>query len=243
MGATKIAWTDESWNVITGCSKVSAGCRNCYAERHVPRLIKSAGHRYYNGFKPTCHEDLLYKPFKWVKPRRVFVSSMGDPFHEDVPFDFLYHVFAVMELSEAHTFQMLTKRPDRMAEFAEDYGFWPDNVWAGVTIEHNDYVGRADVLRSVAAAVKFISAEPLLGPLTDLDLSGIDQLIVGGESGPKWRPMDVDWARDLRDRCQAEGVAFFFKQYSALRPKTLGKKLDGQVWEQYPKPRPNAIAS
>lgn len=230
---TKIGWTDETWNVATGCTKCSAGCAHCWAERQVPRLQASHPHKYANGFALTLHPDELGKPYGWRKPRRVFVCSMGDLFHVQVPDEFLRLVFDVMRDCERHTFQVLTKRPERMAEFARSIE-WPSNVWAGVSIERNDYVGRADILRELPAPVRFISAEPLLGPLPDLDLTDIAQLIVGGESGPGWRPMDADWARDLRDRCTASGVSFFFKQWAALHPKKLGHELDGQVWQQMP---------
>lgn len=232
MSASKIQWTDSTWNPVTGCSKKSAGCQNCYAEPMAKRLKVLHPKWYSNGFEPTCHEARLYEPFT-LKPQRVFVCSMSDLFHEEVPDDFIVQVFATMLACPDHTFQVLTKRAERMAEFAATIT-WPTNVWAGVTVERDDYVHRADVLRTVEAPVRFISAEPLLGPLPSLNLEGIDQLIVGGEAGPKWRTMDPEWARDLRDRAVADRVAFFFKQYSALHPKKLGHELDGREWREMP---------
>lgn len=229
----KISWTQDTWNPITGCTKCSAGCVNCYAERQIPRLRKNHPHKYDNGFALTVHPDELRRPYRWCKPRLVFVCSMGDVFHEDVPRDFLVDLFNIMRYTTKHTYQVLTKRPDRMVEFAKSIT-WPMNVWAGVSIERNEYVYRADALRQVPAQVRFISAEPLLGPLPDLSLLGIEQVIVGGESGPGWRPMEVAWARDLRDRCLDEGVAFHFKQWAGLHPKALGRELDGVIWHEMP---------
>jgi protein gp37 len=233
---TKISWTDETWNVVTGCTKCSAGCLHCYAERQVPRLKANHPHKYHNGFTLTLQPEELKKPYRWHKPRLVFVCSMSDVFHEDVPDYYLRDVFGMMHECDRHTFQVLTKRPERMLQFSHTIE-WPKNVWAGVTIERNDYVYRADLLHQIPASVRFISAEPLLGPLPDLDLTGIDQLIVGGESGPGWRPMDVEWARDLRDRCFAVGTAFHFKQFAGLHPKRRGRELDGVMWDGMPSPR------
>lgn len=231
--ATSISWTEETWNVCTGCTKVSAGCANCYAKREAPRMKASHPVRYRNGFDLTLQPKDLDKPRHWRKPRLVFVCSMSDLFHEDVPDAYLHQVFDVMEECSQHTFQVLTKRPERMLSFSESIS-WPANVWAGTTIERNDYVSRADTLRQVPSAVRFISAEPLLGPLPDLDLTSIDQLIVGGESGRGWRPMEADWVRDLRDRCVTESVGFHFKQWAGLHPKKLGRDLDGRTWDEMP---------
>ena len=230
---TKIAWTESTWNPVTGCTKVSAGCKHCYAERQIPRLMKSQPHLYGNGFEPTCHESRLEIPKRWRKPRKVFVCSMSDLFNEAVSGDFLKQVFDVMRDCPQHTFQVLTKRAERLAEFSQTEK-WPDNVWAGVSIERNDLTQRADSLRAANVPVRFISAEPLLGPLPSLELTGIDQVIVGGESGPSWRSMEAIWVRDLRDRCVNDDVAFFFKQWAGLHPSKLGHELDGREWRQEP---------
>jgi protein gp37 len=229
----KISWTQCTFNPITGCTKCSAGCLNCYAERQIPRLRKNHPHKYGNGFALTLHPGELQRPYRWRKPRLVFVCSMSDVFHEDVPQDFLVDLFKVMRDTPKHTYQVLTKRPERMVEFAKSVA-WPMNVWAGTTVERNDYVHRADALRKIPAQVRFISAEPLLGPLPDLDLSGIEKLIVGGESGPGRRPMEAEWVRELRDRCLDDGVAFHFKQWAGLHPKRLGRELDGVTWDEMP---------
>lgn len=233
MAKSNIAWTDETWNVTSGCTKCSPGCINCYAERMAKRLQVIHPHKYADGFAVTLHHEELEKPYRWRKPRTVFVSSMGDLFHEDVPDEYIRDVFRVMTDNPKHTFQVLTKRAERMARFAETIS-WPRNVWAGVTVESNAVADRADHLRTIHAPVRFVSAEPLLGPLTDLSLEGVDWLIAGGESGPGWRPIEADWVRDLRDRCTASGIRFFFKQWSALHPKQLGDELDGRAWHEIP---------
>jgi protein gp37 len=233
MSKTEIAWSKFSWNPVTGCTKISEGCMNCYMFRDAKRLKAMGQKKYVNGTAVTLHPECLDEPKGWKQPQLVFVCSMADLFHHDVPDDFIVKVFAVMRECPQHTFQVLTKRSERMAEFAKTIE-WPSNVWAGTTVENNDYVFRADHLRRVPADVHFISAEPLLGPLPDLDLTGIDQLIVGGESGSGWRPIEIDWVRDLRDRCLDANVSFFFKQYAGFRPKKLGRELDGRVWDQMP---------
>lgn len=233
MADSKIQWTDKVWNPVTGCTKTSPACKNCYAETMARRLKAMGQRKYIAGFEVMTHHDALSEPLRWKKPKFVFVCSMGDLFHTDVPFEFIAEVFTVMAATPHHTYLMLTKRPERMLEFAESHT-WPVNVWAGTSVENNDYVHRADLLRQVPAPVRFISAEPLLGPLPDLDLDGIDWLIVGGESGPGWRPMDVNWARDLRNRCIDEGVAFFFKQHAGFMPRNLGRELDGREWNGVP---------
>lgn len=232
---TAIAWTNETWNPVTGCSRVSDGCRNCYAEKLSLRFGWSK--------KPwtaqnvdeniVLHEDRLRKPFGWRKPVRVFVNSMSDLFHPSVPDTFIERVFEVMNDLPQHTFQVLTKRPERAARWA---GPWGANIWMGTSVEDARVLSRVDHLRKCDAAVKFISAEPLIGPLDELDLDGIDWVIVGGESGPKFRPMELDWARGIRDKCVARGVAFFFKQESAPRPETR-PLLDDVKWNQYPDAR------
>ncbi|PKQ16729.1 MAG: hypothetical protein CVT67_02865 [Actinobacteria bacterium HGW-Actinobacteria-7] len=234
MSKSKIKWTESTWNPATGCTKYSAGCKNCYAERLAKRLRAMGQSKYANGFEVTVHPECLDEPRGWTKPKLIFVCSMADLFHNDVPDEFIKAVFAVMAETPQHTYQVLTKRSDRLAALASELPFTP-NIWVGVTVENNDYVYRTDHLREAPAAVRFISAEPLLGPLPDLDLTGIDQLIVGGESGQGWRPMDPDRVRELRDRCVDERVAFFFKQYPGYQPKKLGRELDGVVWDQMPR--------
>lgn len=232
---TAIEWTDATWNPVTGCTKVSPGCAHCYIERQTPMRI--AGRRFERGrIELQLHRERLERPLHWRKPRRVFVNSMSDVFHEDVPAAFIAEMFEVMAAAEWHSFQVLTKRPERMVELAPSLP-WPGNVWLGVTIENRRFVDRANLLRRVPAAVRFISAEPLLGPLQGLDLDGIDWLIVGGESGAEHRPMRAEWARELRDRCLAEGVAFFFKQWGGQRPKDGGRLLDGRTWDRLPEAR------
>lgn len=231
--ATAIEWSDMTWNPATGCSKVSPGCAHCYAETFAERWRGVPGHHYEQGFDLRLWPGRLEQPLSWRKPRRVFVNSMSDLFHEDIPDAFIEQVFDVMARAQWHTFQVLTKRPERLEAIAERLP-WPENVWLGVTIENRRFVGRADLLRATPAKTKFISAEPLLGPLEGLDLEGIDWLIAGGESGARHRRLDLDWVRDLRDRCHTEGVAFFFKQVGGRTPKIGGRLLDGCTWDEYP---------
>jgi protein gp37 len=230
---SRIEWTEATWNPVTGCSKVSPGCAHCYAETFAERWRGVPGHPYEQGFDLRLWPERLEVPLRWRRPRVVFVNSMSDLFHEDIPDDYVAEVFDVMGRAEQHTFQVLTKRQDRLAELARQLP-WPRNVWMGVTIENRRFVHRADALREVPAAVRFISAEPLLGPLERLDLTGIDWLIAGGESGPRHRRIEPVWVTELRDRCQREGVAFFFKQWGGLRPKSGGRKLDGREWDEMP---------
>lgn len=211
---SSIEWTEATWNPVTGCDKISPGCKFCYADRLAKRLQKMGNPKYANGFDLTIQESALELPLRWKKPQTIFVNSMSDLFHEDIPDEFVADVFDVMVRAKQHTFQILTKRPERLAELAPQLP-WPRNVWMGVTIENRRFVHRADSLREVPAAVRFISAEPLLGPLEGLDLDGIDWLIAGGESGPRHRRIDPAWATELRDRCLHKGVAFFFKQWGA----------------------------
>ena len=230
--SSAIEWTEATWNPVTGCSKVSPGCARCYIERQTPMRI--AGRQFERGRIPLqLHPERLDRPLHWRRPRRVFVNSMSDVFHEDIPIGFVCEMFAVMVAAPWHSFQVLTKRPERLLDLAPSLP-WPPNVWLGVTIENRRFTDRADLLRQVPAAVRFISAEPLLGPLDDLDLAGIDWLICGGESGRGHRPMHVAWARSLRDRCLSEGVAFFFKQWGGNRPKSGGRLLDGRTWDELP---------
>jgi protein gp37 len=232
---TGIEWTEATWNPVTGCSKVSPGCARCYAETLSLRFRWSA--------KPwlpeharenvVLHEQRLDQPLRWRRPHVVFVNSMSDLFHELVPLEFIRSVFEVMATAERHTFQILTKRHERLLQLAPKLS-WPSNVWMGVSIENRRWIARADYLRDVPAAVRFISAEPLLGPLDELDLTGIDWLIAGGESGSGSRPVRVEWLRDLRDACEAAGVAFFFKQWGGVRSKAGGRQLDGREHSDMP---------
>jgi protein gp37 len=231
---TAIEWTEATWNPVTGCTKVSAGCKHCYAETFAERWRGVAGHPYEQGFDLRLWPERLEQPLRWIRPRRIFVNSMSDLFHERIPFEFVQTVFDVMARAEQHTFQVLTKRADRAASLAGDLP-WPPNVWMGVSIEDERVQERADLLRSVPAAVRFVSAEPLIGPLPNLDLDGIDWLIVGGESGPRHRPIEADWVRGLRDRCVAHEVAFFFKQWGGRTAKAGGRSLDERTWSQYPR--------
>lgn len=237
-----IEWTETTWNPTTGCDQVSPGCDNCYALALAKRLKAMGQRKYQNdgdprtsgpGFELTLHPSVLREPYRWRLPKLVFVNSMSDLFHPDVPIGFIQRVFAVMAETPRHTYQILTKRSKRLAFLGPELD-WPPNVWMGVSIENARYTFRLDHLRSVDAAIRFISAEPLLGPLRDLDLSGIHWLIAGGESGPKARPMDEEWVLDLRDQCNAANVAFFFKQWGGRTSKSGGRVLDGTIYEEMP---------
>ncbi len=227
--------TEETWNPTTGCTKVSPGCAHCWAERMARRLQGIGQPRYARGFAVTTHEDLLEKPLHWVKPRLVYVSFMGDLFHDEVPDEFIARVFDVMARCPDHRFHLLTKRPERLARIGPRLP-WPSNVWAGVTVEDTAHQWRADLLRRVPAAVRYLVFEPLLGPVDDLDLRDIDWVILGGESGPGARPLHVDWVRSVRDQCIAAGVPFYFKQWGGVRRKDAGRELDGRLWTQRPQP-------
>ena len=230
---SQIEWTESTWNPVTGCTKISPGCAHCYAERMAHRLRAMGQPNYRNGFRLTVHEHALELPLGWRKPQVIFVNSMSDLFHHDVPLDFIRRTFDVMRRANWHLFQVLTKRARRLVELAPLLP-WPDNVWMGVTVESADYVHRMDDLRLVPAVVRFLSLEPLLGPLPGLDLEGIDWAIVGGESGPGARPMAEVWALDLRDQCRRAGVPFFFKQWGGTNKKKAGRLLDSQTWDQMP---------
>ncbi|BCX02240.1 MAG: hypothetical protein KatS3mg053_0178 [Candidatus Roseilinea sp.] len=209
---TSIEWTEATWNPLTGCSKVSPGCKYCYAERFALRLQAMGVDKYRNGFKITLHADALEEPLRWAQPKLVFVNSMSDLFHEAVPLEFIQRVFDVMRQAHWHHFQVLTKRSARLAELSSLLT-WPPNVWMGVSVEDARYIYRIDHLRQTAAAIRFISCEPLLGPLLNLPLEGIHWVIVGGESGPSARPIKAEWVRQIRDQCQAKDIPFFFKQW------------------------------
>lgn len=233
MSTTTIEWTEITWNPVTGCSKVSPGCLNCYAERMAKRLQAMGQPNYRDGFAVRTHEHMLEAPFSWTRPRTVFVNSMGDLFHEEVPAAFIQCVFEVMERTPQHTYQLLTKRAERLAEVAPLLP-WPNNVWMGVTVEDNPRLGRVERLREAPSVVRFLSIEPLLGPLPDLNLGGIGWVIVGGESGPGARPAQPDWICSIRDACIDGGVPFFFKQWGGTRKKVAGRLLDGRTWSQMP---------
>jgi protein gp37 len=235
-----IEWTEATWNPLTGCTKVSPGCRHCYAERMSLRLKAMGQANYANGFTLTLHEHMLEVPLRWRKPRTVFVNSMSDLFHEDVPAAFIHRVFATMRRASWHRFQVLTKRSGRLLELSGEID-WPDNVWMGVSVERADYAFRIDDLRRTGARVRFLSLEPLLGPLPGLDLDGIDWVIVGGESGPGARPVEAAWVADLRDQCVAAGVAFFFKQWGGVAKGRHGRTLEGRTWDEMPAVHPGRM--
>jgi len=227
---TAIEWTDKTWNPTTGCNKVSPGCKHCYAET----ITKRFPNNFPNGFKFTLREDRINEPKRWRAPSMVFVNSMSDLFHEQMPLNYLKRIFDVMTACPQHTFQILTKRHERLVELAPLLA-WPDNVWMGVSVENQKYAHRVDHLRQVPAKIRFLSCEPLLGPL-ELDLTGIHWVITGGESGPKHRPIKEEWVRSIRDQCEVVGVAFFHKQWGGARPKSKGRLLDGEVHDAMPIP-------
>ncbi len=230
---SSIEWTDATWNPITGCSPCSVGCDNCYAERLAGRLRAMGNPRYKEGFNVVCHYDLIELPLKWKKPRMIFVNSMSDIFHEDVPDDFIVQLFATMRKAHRHTFQVLTKRPERLKSI-QDKLIWAPNIWFGVTIESQDFVSRIAWLKKSNAITKFISFEPLLSEIQGIDIKGIDWIIVGGESGPKSRPIKIEWVRYLRDLAIKNRIPFFFKQWGGVNKKKSGKLLDGFEWLEYP---------
>jgi protein gp37 len=240
---TGIEWTDATWNPMTGCTKISAGCDHCYAavvaERrtrdvYLRRLpVKDTPANRADPFAPRFWDERLDQPLYWREPRRVFVNSMSDVFHAQFPLELIQRVFAVMNACPQHQFQVLTKRPERALRLAAELD-WTENIWLGTSIEDMRVARRAEALRATPAHIRFVSAEPLLGPLDDLELTGIDWVIGGGESGAGARPCDPAWARGLRDRCNEAGVAFFWKQWGGITPKSGGRLLDGRVWEQYP---------
>jgi protein gp37 len=230
---SSIEWTESTWNPVTGCTKVSPGCKYCYAERMALRLQAMGQPNYVNGFRLTLHERVLELPLGWKRPQMVFVNSMSDLFHEDMPLEFIQKVFDVMRRASWHTFQVLTKRSARLLELNPEID-WPANVWMGVSVENSRYTFRIDCLRRTDAPVKFLSLEPLLGPLPNLDLRGVHWVIVGGESGPGARPIQEEWVLDIRDQCLAARVPFFFKQWGGLHRKRAGRTLDGRTWNEMP---------
>ena len=230
---SSIEWTESTWNPVTGCTKISPGCKHCYAERLALRLQAMGQNNYRNGFKTTLHEHVLEYPLKWKKPQVIFVNSMSDLFQDDVPFDFVQKVFDVMVQAHWHNFQILTKRSELLLAHDKELP-WHENIWMGVSVESRDYLYRIDDLRKTNAAVKFLSLEPLLGPLEDLNFEDIDWVIVGGESGPGCRPMKEEWALDIRDQCLDANVPFFFKQWGGVNKKKNGRLLDGKYWDEMP---------
>lgn len=231
---TQIEWTEYSWNPVTGCTKFSEGCMNCYAERMARRLHAMGNERYANGFKVTLHHDLVEKPLTWRTPRLIFVNSMSDLFHRDVPIKFIKQVFATMSSANQHVYQIVTKRAERLAEVAPKLS-WPSNVWMGVTIESKRQIGRLDYLRTVPAAVRFLSMEPLLSDFPVLNLDGISWVIVGGESGPRSRPIDKRWVDTIHRHCIAQDVPFFFKQWGGFKKAEAGRLYKGRTWDEMPR--------
>jgi len=235
---SSIEWTDATWNPITGCTKITAGCDNCYAARFSERFRDVPGHPFQNGFDLTLRPSRLAQPRKWRRPRMIFVNSMSDLFHKQVPCEFVDRVFDTMEAADWHIFQVLTKRSSLMRDYlVRRYGSNapPANIWLGVSVEDRSALARINHLRSAPAAIRFLSIEPLIGPIGEVDLAGIHWVIAGGESGPKARPMNKEWARDLRDQCAAKQVPFFFKQWGGIRPKAGGRSLDGREWNDLPR--------
>jgi protein gp37 len=231
---SKIEWTEATWNPVTGCSKVSAGCAHCYAERLARRLQAMGNPRYRNGFRVTLHADLLDLPKRWREPRLIFVNSMSDLFHEHVPEEFIQRVFATMRDCPQHTFQILTKRSTRLRKLAGNLD-WPANIWMGVSVEDARVVQRIADLQAVPAAVRFLSCEPLIGPLDDLPLDGIHWVIVGGESGPGARPIRIEWIRSILRQCRKAKVPFFFKQWGGVRKDLTGRELGGRTYDEMPR--------
>ena len=230
---SSIEWTEATWNPVTGCTKISPGCKHCYAERMALRLRAMGQRNYINGFDLTLQEHALELPLRWKKPQVIFVNSMSDLFHKDVPLDFILRVFDVMNRASWHRYQVLTKRSDRLLELSTKLP-WQSHIWMGVSVENEDYTFRIDHLRTTGAYIKFLSLEPLLGPLNELNLQGIDWVIVGGESGPGARPLHESWVTDIRDICLNAGVPFFFKQWGGVNKKRAGRTLQGRTWEQMP---------
>jgi protein gp37 len=233
MNQTNIEWTESTWNPITGCTKVSAGCFNCYAERMSLRLKAMGTTKYKKGFELVIHEECLLEPYEWRKPKIIFVNSMSDLFHEDIHFDFINRVFKVMNENPQHIFQILTKRSERLLEYNSSLN-WTSNIWMGVSIENDQVKNRIDNLSKTNAAIKFLSCEPLLGDLGEINLEAINWVIVGGESGPKARPIEEDWVLKIFSQCKNLNIPFFFKQWGGVNKKKNGKQLQGQVYNEMP---------
>lgn len=240
MSKSKIEWTESTWNPVSGCTKISRGCDNCYAERMAMRLKAMGTRGYENGFDVTLHPHALEKPLKMKKPQVIFVNSMSDIFHEKIPDEFIIKIFDVMNRACWHTFQVLTKRPKRVAKIADKLN-WTNNIWMGVTVEANEYVDRVDYLRNCPAKIKFLSLEPLIDSVDKLDYTGIDWVIAGGESGYGARVMQKEWALEIRDRCENENIDFFFKQWGGVNKKKAGRLLDGKIYDDMPEPFSNVL--
>ena len=235
MNKTKIQWTEMTWNPITGCTKISEGCLNCYAARMAKRLKAMGNPRYINEFQVTVHKDLLEVPLGIKQPKMIFVNSMSDLFHKDVPDEVIVKVFETMNKAHWHTFQVLTKRPERVLKMDQDGLLkWTPNIWMGTTVESGSLVERVDMLRNTQARIKFLSCEPLLGSLKNMSVDKINWVIVGGESGPKSREMKKEWVLEIKDICEKNGVAFFFKQWGGVNKKKSGRLLDGKTYDEYP---------
>ena len=228
-----IEWTDATWNPVTGCTKVSAGCANCYAERFAERWRDIPGHHFEQGFDIRKWPERLELPLTWKQPKKIFVNSMSDIFHKEIPFGFVKSIFNTMNRAHWHKFQVLTKRADRLEQFNKMIT-WTPNIWMGVSVESKNFEHRIDNLRRTNAVVKFLSLEPLIGPLPNLKLKGINWVIVGGESGPGARPIEKEWVVDIRKQCKSAKVPFFFKQWGGVQKKRAGRKLDGRTWDQMP---------
>jgi protein gp37 len=228
-----IEWTDATWNPVTGCTKISPGCKHCYAERLAHRLQLMGQRNYRNGFDITLQPQMLNVPLRWKSPKRIFVNSMSDLFHPEIPLSYIRDVFHVMSQAHWHQFQVLTKRAERLSQLSPALD-WPRNVWMGVSVENEKYISRVDNLRASGAAVKFLSVEPLIGPIPRLNLHAINWVIVGGESGPGARPMDTAWVTDIHDQCRKAGVAFFFKQWGGVQKSKHGRTLQGRTWDEMP---------
>jgi protein gp37 len=240
MGKSKIEWTESTWNPVSGCTKISRGCDNCYAERMAMRLKAMGTRGYENGFDVTMHPHTLEKPLKMKKPQVIFVNSMSDIFHEKIPDAFIFQIFEVMNKAHWHTFQVLTKRPKRLAKLADNLN-WTDNIWMGVTVEANEYVDRVDYLRDCPAKIKFLSLEPLIDSVDKLDYTGINWVIAGGESGYGARVMQKEWVLEIRDRCKNEHIDFFFKQWGGVNKKKAGRLLDGEIYDEMPELSPDVL--
>lgn len=234
MRKTKIEWTEVTWNPTTGCTKISSGCKNCYAEKMSFRLKSMGVKKYERGFDLSLHPKVLDEPYKWKSSRVVFVNSMSDLFHEEMPFDYIQKVFKVMNDNSHHIFQVLTKRADVLAKYSDQLN-WSDNIWMGVTVESNEYVNRIELLRDIPAGIKFLSLEPLLSAIPGLMLNGIDWVIVGGESGTNSRPIKKEWVQEILEKCQKSEVPFFFKQWGGMNKKKNGRMLDGDFYDEMPK--------
>jgi len=235
MASSKIEWTESTWNPVTGCTKISSGCENCYAEVMSRRLKAMGQPNYIRGFDVALHEHVLGYPLKWKKPQTIFVNSMSDLFHEDVPDSFIFKVFSVMRQASWHRFQILTKRSSRLLELSSQLD-WSINIWAGVSVENQETLFRIDHLRNVPAIVRFLSIEPLIGPIFEMNLSNIDWVIVGGESGPRSREMKEEWVIQIKNQCITNDVPFFFKQWGGVNKKKNGRLLEGRTWDEMPRP-------